>query len=63
MLICGHYEAKAYSEKTSSASDEGLRDLENNHENGLRFDTTKPVMIFCQPNAGYYEIMHYDVLK
>ena len=32
-------------------------------ENQKKFDTSKATMIFCQPNAGYYEAMLQDVFR
>lgn len=31
------------------------------NENKKKFDTSRKTMIFCQPNAGYYEAMLQDV--
>lgn len=38
---------------------EGKSNDEN--ENQKKFDTSRNTMIFCQPNAGYYEAMLQDV--
>jgi len=45
ILIMGHSEGKSNDE----------------NENQKKFDTSRNTMIFCQPNAGYYEAMLQDV--
>ena len=47
ILILGHSEEKSNDE----------------NENQKKFDTSRNTMIFCQPNAGYYEAMLQDVIN
>jgi len=47
--------------KTQRASQTEEKSSQANQENPNPFDPTVPIMIFCQPNAGYYEAMLQDV--